>query len=108
MDFSELERDNMGCCCLSLFVFVVCCKEFCVLGVDEVGRGFVLGFMVYVICYCFLFYLVDLEVLKVVDLKILLESEWERFFVKMEENRDFVGWVLDVLFLNFIFISMFG
>ncbi|XP_011850313.1 PREDICTED: ribonuclease H2 subunit A isoform X5 [Mandrillus leucophaeus] len=108
MDLSELERDNTGRCRLSSPVPAACHKEPCVLGVDEAGRGPVLGPMVYAICYCPLSHLADLEALKVADSKTLLESERERLFAKMEENRDFVGWALDVLSPNLISTSMLG
>ncbi|XP_060000923.1 ribonuclease H2 subunit A isoform X3 [Lagenorhynchus albirostris] len=65
MDLSELERDNTGRCRLNSPVPSVCRKEPCVLGVDEAGRGPVLGPMVYAICYCPLSRLADLEALKV-------------------------------------------
>ncbi|PNJ13476.1 RNASEH2A isoform 4, partial [Pongo abelii] len=63
--------------------------------------------MVYAICYCPLSRLADLEALKVADSKTLLESERERLFAKMED-RDFVGWALDVLSPNLISTSMLG
>uniref|UniRef100_A0A8C6MVU4 Ribonuclease n=1 Tax=Mus spicilegus TaxID=10103 RepID=A0A8C6MVU4_MUSSI len=108
MDLSELERDNTGRCRLSSPVPAVCLKEPCVLGVDEAGRGPVLGPMVYAICYCPLSRLADLEALKVADSKTLTENERERLFAKMEEDGDFVGWALDVLSPNLISTSMLG
>ncbi|XP_059863907.1 ribonuclease H2 subunit A isoform X2 [Delphinus delphis] len=108
MDLSELERDNTGRCRLNSPVPSVCRKEPCVLGVDEAGRGPVLGPMVYAICYCPLSRLADLEALKVADSKTLSESERHRLFAKMEEDGDFVGWALDVLSPNLISTSMLG
>uniref|UniRef100_A0A8C9Q806 Ribonuclease n=1 Tax=Spermophilus dauricus TaxID=99837 RepID=A0A8C9Q806_SPEDA len=108
MDFSELEKDNTGRCRLSSPVPAVCRKESCVLGVDEAGRGPVLGPMVYAICYCPLSRLADLEAMKVADSKTMSESDRDRLFAKMEENGDFVGWALDVLSPNLISTSMLG
>ncbi|KAL0611059.1 Ribonuclease H2 subunit A [Plecturocebus cupreus] len=108
MDLSELEKDNTGRCRLSSPVPAVCRKEPCILGVDEAGRGPVLGPMVYAICYCPLSRLADLEALKVADSKTLSESERERLFAKMQEDGDFVGWALDVLSPNLISTSMLG
>ncbi|XP_024412745.1 ribonuclease H2 subunit A isoform X1 [Desmodus rotundus] len=108
MDLRELERDNTGRCRLNSPVPSVCRKEPCVLGVDEAGRGPVLGPMVYAICYCPLSRLADLEALKVADSKTLSESERDRLFAKMEEDGDFVGWALDVLSPNLISTSMLG
>lgn len=108
MDLSELERDNTGRCRLSSPVPAVCLKEPCVLGVDEAGRGPVLGPMVYAISYCPLSRLADLEALKVADSKTLTENERERLFAKMEEDGDFVGWALDILSPNLISTSMLG
>ncbi|XP_064237854.1 ribonuclease H2 subunit A isoform X3 [Aotus nancymaae] len=108
MNLSELERDNTGRCRLSSPVPAVCRKEPCVLGVDEAGRGPVLGPMVYAICYCPLSRLADLEALQVADSKTLSESERERLFAKIQEDGDFVGWALDVLSPNLISTSMLG
>ncbi|XP_023575937.1 ribonuclease H2 subunit A isoform X2 [Octodon degus] len=67
-----------------------------------------IGPMVYAICYCPQSRLTDLEALKVADSKTLSENERDRLFLKMEEDRDFVGWALDVLSPNLISTSMLG
>ncbi|XP_051693832.1 ribonuclease H2 subunit A [Oryctolagus cuniculus] len=108
MDLGELERDNTGRCRVSSPVPSVCRTEPCALGVDEAGRGPVLGPMVYAICYCPLSRLADLEALKVADSKTLSESERERLFEKINQDGDFVGWALDVLSPNLISTSMLG
>ncbi|KAM9094260.1 ribonuclease H2 subunit A isoform X2 [Sarcophilus harrisii] len=106
MDLSDFERDNTGSCRLSSPVPEVCRAEDCCLGIDEAGRGPVLGPMVYGICFCPLSRLGDLEALKVADSKTLSEAERERLFGKLEQARDFVGWALDILSPNLISTSM--
>ncbi|XP_074145266.1 ribonuclease H2 subunit A isoform X1 [Sminthopsis crassicaudata] len=106
MDLGDFERDNTGSCRLSSPVPEVCRTEDCCLGIDEAGRGPVLGPMVYGICYCPLSRLGDLEALKVADSKTLSEAERERLFGKLEQARDFVGWALDILSPNLISTSM--
>lgn len=108
MDLSELQKDSSGRCRLSSPVPALCRQEPCVLGIDEAGRGPVLGPMVYAICYCPLSRLADLESLKVADSKTLSENEREKLFAKMEEDGAFLGWALDVLSPNLISTSMLG
>ncbi|XP_058513565.1 ribonuclease H2 subunit A-like [Ochotona princeps] len=108
MELGELEKDNTGRCRVSSPVPALCRQEPCALGVDEAGRGPVLGPMVYAICYCPLSHLAELEALKVADSKTLSESERERLFAKMNQDGDAVGWALDVLSPNLISTSMLG
>ncbi|XP_004595641.2 ribonuclease H2 subunit A [Ochotona princeps] len=108
MELGELEKDNTGRCRVSSAVPALCRQEPCALGVDEAGRGPVLGPMVYAICYCPLSHLAELEALKVADSKTLSESERERLFAKMNQDGDAVGWALDVLSPNLISTSMLG
>lgn len=108
MELGELQRDNTGRCRVSSPVPALCRQEPCALGVDEAGRGPVLGPMVYAICYCPLSHLAELEALKVADSKTLSESERERLFAKINQDGDAVGWALDILSPNLISTSMLG
>ncbi|XP_038640719.1 ribonuclease H2 subunit A [Scyliorhinus canicula] len=106
MDLSELERDNSGSCRMVSAVPAACRTEDCSLGIDEAGRGPVLGPMVYGICYCLLSKQQQLVELKVADSKTLTEKEREKLFAKIDEANDFIGWALQVLSPNLISNTM--
>lgn len=93
-------------CYLASPVPDLCKTEGCCLGIDEAGRGPVLGPMVYGICYCPLSKKQDLEELKVADSKTLSENEREKLFAKVDAAKDFIGWALQVLSPNYISTSM--
>ncbi|KAI1886782.1 hypothetical protein AGOR_G00199360 [Albula goreensis] len=106
MDLSEFEADNTVSCRLSSAIPDVCRTEDCCLGIDEAGRGPVLGPMVYGICFCPISKKDDLKGLKVADSKTLSEAERENLFHKLDEAKSFVGWALQVLSPNTISTSM--
>ncbi|XP_069783443.1 ribonuclease H2 subunit A [Narcine bancroftii] len=106
MDLSEWQRDTSGSCRLSSTVAPACRSQPCSLGVDEAGRGPVLGPMVYAICFCPLSKQQQLEELKVADSKTLTEKERENLFAKLDEAKDFIGWALEVISPNVISTSM--
>ncbi|XP_032995682.1 ribonuclease H2 subunit A [Lacerta agilis] len=106
MDLSAYERDNSVNCLLDSAVPASCRSKPCSLGIDEAGRGPVLGPMVYGICYCPVDRQGDLESLKVADSKTLTEAQREQLFEKLGAAKDFVGWVLHILSPNFISTSM--
>ncbi|KAJ1172437.1 hypothetical protein NDU88_004284 [Pleurodeles waltl] len=106
MDLSEFEQDNSCSSRLSSAVPPLCVSEPCCLGIDEAGRGPVLGPMVYGICYCPVSKKQDLVDLKVADSKTLTEAERERLFEKLDSAKDYVGWALQVLSPNTISTSM--
>ncbi|KAJ6668089.1 hypothetical protein lerEdw1_016412 [Lerista edwardsae] len=106
MDLSAFEQDNSVNCLLDSAVPAVCRSEPCSLGIDEAGRGPVLGPMVYGICYCPVAQQADLETLKVADSKTLTEAQREQLFEKLSAANDFVGWALHILSPNFISTSM--
>ncbi|XP_029440993.1 ribonuclease H2 subunit A [Rhinatrema bivittatum] len=106
MELAEFERDNSGRCRLSSPVPQLCRREPCCLGIDEAGRGPVLGPMVYGICFCPISKKGSLEELKVADSKTLSEAERERLFEKLDGSREYLGWALQILSPNVISTSM--
>lgn len=85
----------------------VCKEEPCVLGVDEAGRGPVLGPMVYGICFCPLTRHEDLKSVGVADSKMLKEQDRERIFDIIQSKNDFIGWSLEVISPVCISTSMY-
>ncbi|XP_020664932.3 ribonuclease H2 subunit A isoform X1 [Pogona vitticeps] len=106
MDLSAFEGDNSANCLLDSAVPAICRTEPCTLGIDEAGRGPVLGPMVYGICYCPVARQGDMETLKVADSKTLTEAQREQLFEKLDAAKDFIGWALHILSPNFISTSM--
>ncbi|XP_046899548.1 ribonuclease H2 subunit A isoform X2 [Hypomesus transpacificus] len=106
MDLSDYEADNSVSCRLASAIPDVCKTEDCCLGIDEAGRGPVLGPMVYGICFCPVSKKEDLKDLKVADSKTLTEAEREHLFSKVDESKSFVGWALQILSANTISNSM--
>lgn len=83
-----------------------CQENPCFLGVDEAGRGPVLGPMVYGICYAPLSedqLLVDLGC---ADSKSLTEEKRDEIFDKICEQPEKMGWAVDVISPNYISTSM--
>ena len=75
----------------------VCKSEPCVLGIDEAGRGPVLGPMVYGISFCPLSKNQDLKELGVDDSKALTEEKREELLEKLHKNNDYIGYAIHVL-----------
>ncbi|CAG8464919.1 3194_t:CDS:10 [Ambispora leptoticha] len=69
----------------------------CILGVDEAGRGPVLGPMVYGICYCPLSEKNKIEKLGFADSKTLSEKSRESFIKVIMSRPDIFGWAVRVL-----------
>lgn len=87
----------------------ICKLKPCVLGIDEAGRGPVLGPMVYGIAYCPVERSTDLKELGVDDSKVLKESEREELFGKLlgKSVSDYVGWAIHILSPRYISQSMY-
>ncbi|XP_013173229.1 PREDICTED: ribonuclease H2 subunit A [Papilio xuthus] len=88
----------------------ICKSEACMLGVDEAGRGPVLGPMVYGVAYCPLSQKKILESLGCADSKALTEDKRDEIFTKMlteQESIDNVGWKAEVISPKYISNSMY-
>ncbi|XP_050348461.1 ribonuclease H2 subunit A [Nymphalis io] len=87
-----------------------CKSEPCMLGVDEAGRGPVLGPMVYGIAYCPISHKEVLQTLGCADSKALTEEKRDEILLKMfseEEALNNVGWMAEVISPNYISNSMY-
>jgi len=107
MDVSEYTADN-SVNYVRLSEVPELCKELpCVLGIDEAGRGPVLGPMVYGIAYCPVEKNADLKNLGVDDSKALKEGQRDELLQKLFDNSDYIGWAIHVLAPTFISTSMY-
>ncbi|KAK1288109.1 Ribonuclease H2 subunit A [Acorus calamus] len=68
----------------------------CIMGIDEAGRGPVLGPMVYGCLYCPLSYQKTLSSLNFADSKTLKEEKREELFENLKKD-DSIGWEVDVI-----------
>lgn len=71
-------------------------KEPCLMGIDEAGRGPVLGPMVYGCMYCARSYHDTLATLSFADSKTLKEEQREELFESLKMNSS-IGWEVDVI-----------
>nr|CAD1824708.1 unnamed protein product [Ananas comosus var. bracteatus] len=71
-------------------------SEPCVMGIDEAGRGPVLGPMVYGCLYCALSYQKTLASLNFADSKTLKEEKREELFENLKADNS-IGWEVDVI-----------
>uniref|UniRef100_T1I159 Ribonuclease n=1 Tax=Rhodnius prolixus TaxID=13249 RepID=T1I159_RHOPR len=79
----------------------ICKNEPCVAGIDEAGRGPVLGPMVYGICYCPKLKEDQLKETGCADSKTLTEEKREKI-LNLVCSEGYIGWEVDVISPNFI------
>jgi len=97
MDLNEFLSNTSESCVLQSRVPEVTKNEPCILGIDEAGRGPVLGPMVYGICYCPLSMAEKLANLGFADSKTLTEADRDKLLTIIEENIDFIGWAIKII-----------
>ncbi|XP_077235714.1 polynucleotidyl transferase, ribonuclease H-like superfamily protein [Tasmannia lanceolata] len=71
-------------------------SEPCMMGIDEAGRGPVLGPMVYGCLYCALSYQKTLASLEFADSKTLKEEKREELFENLKVDES-IGWAVDII-----------
>nr|XP_039258787.1 ribonuclease H2 subunit A-like [Styela clava]XP_039258788.1 ribonuclease H2 subunit A-like [Styela clava] len=107
MDVSEYAADQTKNCKLFSKIPEMLKGEPCFLGIDEAGRGPVLGPMVYATCFCPLSCKEKLANLGCDDSKALKEEQRDELFQKLDNcTDDFVGWIINILSPNYISTSM--
>ncbi|XP_020627907.1 ribonuclease H2 subunit A-like [Orbicella faveolata] len=105
MDLSSLE-DNSRNLTVKSMIPDITMGEPCCIGIDEAGRGPVLGPMVYGICYFPLSKSEEVKSLGVADSKTLTEEQREDLFQIIDENKEFIGWAINILSPNYLSKSM--
>jgi len=107
MDLSPYDQNNAQNFKLFSDVPEACRSSPCVLGIDEAGRGPVLGPMVYGIAYCPVDRNTDLKELGVDDSKKLTEEQREDLLQKVLDNSSYMGWAVHLLSPTYISTSMY-
>ncbi|XP_028413166.1 ribonuclease H2 subunit A-like [Dendronephthya gigantea] len=102
MNLDEFHRDSAGYFDMKSLVPEMTKSEPCCMGIDEAGRGPVLGPMVYSTSYCPLSQDQKLKDLGFADSKTLNEEEREELFKAINENNNFLGWITRILSPNYI------
>jgi len=102
MDLSEFNNSNLDTCLIQSDVPESAKSKPCCMGIDEAGRGPVLGPLVYGICYCPIEDSERLAGMGFADSKTLSEDAREELFDKIDKNKDFIGWMIDIIPPTFI------
>jgi len=106
MELSEFENNNAVNFRLENELPELIKNEPCWLGIDEAGRGPVLGPMVYGTCFSPLSIKKEVEEIGFADSKTLSEVQREELFKKLNAASDRICWIVDVLSPNFISNAM--
>lgn len=97
MDLDVFTKNNKKNAIIKSPVPSLAKSEPCILGVDEAGRGPVLGPMVYGIAYCPLSSQSQLKELGFADSKTLTEEKREQLVGVVEKNSSFLGWMVELI-----------
>lgn len=102
INLDEFHKNSGGTFDMNSAVPDMAKSEPCCMGIDEAGRGPVLGPMVYSTSYCPLSQDEKLKELGFADSKTLNEEQREELFKTINENSQILGWITQVLSPNYI------
>ena len=102
INLEEFHKNSEGTFDMKSMVPDLAKSEPCCMGIDEAGRGPVLGPMVYSTSYCPLSQDEKLKELGFADSKTLNEEQREELFKSINENNRILGWITRVLSPNYI------
>ncbi|MEE6515306.1 hypothetical protein FKM82_023949, partial [Ascaphus truei] len=106
MDLEQFERENSQSRLLGSPVPDLCRREDCCLGIDEAGRGPVLGEGGHYVRGTIISHYTEYISSHLADSKTLSEAERERLFEKLNATSEFIGWAVHILSPNVISTSM--
>uniref|UniRef100_A0A2R5LH18 Ribonuclease n=1 Tax=Ornithodoros turicata TaxID=34597 RepID=A0A2R5LH18_9ACAR len=106
MNFEAFHADNKNNAVVVSAVPEATKQQPCMLGIDEAGRGPVLGPMVYACAYCPLKDEQSLKELGFADSKTLTEGKREELFKEANNRAEWLGWMLRVISPTVICNSM--
>ncbi|GFS18918.1 ribonuclease [Elysia marginata] len=106
MDQTAFESDRRANCLIESPVCERLKSEPCWLGIDEAGRGPVLGPMVYGICFSPVADKEKFGTMGFADSKTLTEEQRDKIFSEINSSLDLLGWMVEILSPAYISRSM--
>jgi ribonuclease H2 subunit A len=100
LDLDAFLSDTSRSCSVQSSVPEWAKTEECCLGIDEAGRGPVLGPMVYGTCFCAVSKTEDVKQTGVADSKVLSEEKREELFRCIDSSSHLLGWKVEILSPN--------
>jgi len=97
MDITEYLEENVETRIFQSPIPESCKNSPCCLGIDEAGRGPVLGPMVYGICYCPISFMEELKELGFADSKTLKKEDRDKLLSVIEQNIENIGWAIKII-----------
>ncbi|XP_001199108.1 ribonuclease H2 subunit A [Strongylocentrotus purpuratus] len=106
IDLTEFDKNNSNNAIIQSKIPQICKDEPCCFGIDEAGRGPVLGPMVYGTSFCPISWNTQLGELGFADSKTLNEGQREALMKSIQDASDYMGYKVEILSPNYIANSM--